>query len=103
MKYYLPKYEEAKAIAEKYDNFQFYEKEQGVDGYSIRTFNYRLVGYNDFKHPLGEDSEVSAFELRGLSYVFNEDGSLFKRYLLMNKFFNLNQVETTLYDNMKDV
>jgi T4 RnlA family RNA ligase len=101
MLYYLPTYEEAKAIAERYDNFQFYEKEQTVDGYNIRTFNYRLVGYNDFVNPLGEDSDVKAFELRGLSYVFNEDGSLYKRFLLMNKFFNLNQVESTLYDKIK--
>ncbi len=103
MIYYLPTYEEAKAVAEKYDNFQFYEKEQIVDGYSIRTFNYRLVGFNDFKYPLGEDSPVQAFELRGISYVFNKDGSLFKRYLLMNKFFNLNQVEDTLYDKIKHI
>lgn len=101
MKYFLPTYEEAKQIAEKYDNFQFYEKEQIVDGYTIKTFNYRLVGYNDFEYPLGKDSDVKAFELRGISYVFNLDGSLFKRYLLMNKFFNLNQVESTLYENIK--
>ena len=101
MIYFLPTYEEAKTIAEKYDNFQFYEKEQIVDGYTIKTFNYRLVGYNDFEYPLGKDSDVKAFELRGICYVFNLDGSLFKRYLLMNKFFNLNQVESTLYENIK--
>lgn len=101
MNYYLPTYEEAKLIAEKYDNFQFYEKEQIVDGYSIKTFNYRLVGFNDFKYPLGESSPIQAFELRGLSYVFNKDGTLFKRYLLMNKFFNVNQVEDTQYDLIK--
>lgn len=42
------------------------------------------------------------YELRGITFVFNTDGSLFKRYLLMHKFFNLNQTENTLYDVVKN-
>lgn len=101
--YYLPTYEECRAICDKYDNFQFYEGVSFVDGYKISSFNYRLIGYNDFVSPLGENSKVKAFELRGLTFVFNEDGSLYKRFLLMNKFFNLNQVEETQYNLIKNI
>lgn len=101
--YYLPTYEECKEICDKYDNFQFYEQIVYIDEYKVSTFNYRLVGYNDFNFPLGENSPVKAWELRGISYVFNEDGTLFKRYLLMNKFFNLNQVEETQYSLIKNI
>jgi T4 RnlA family RNA ligase len=42
-------------------------------------------------------------EMRGLTFVFNEDGSLFKRYLLLHKFFNLNQVEESQYSLLKSL
>jgi T4 RnlA family RNA ligase len=101
--YYLPSYEDCKAICEKYEYFQFYEGVTMVDGFKISTFNYRLIGYNDFIQPLGADSPIKSFELRGITFVFNEDGSLYKRFLLMNKFFNLNQVEETQYHAIKDI
>jgi T4 RnlA family RNA ligase len=101
--YYLPSYEECKSICDKYNNFQFYEGVSYVDGYKISTFNYRLVGYNDFLHPLGEDSNIKSFELRGICFVFNSNGTLYKRFLLMNKFFNLNQVDETQYHSIKDI
>jgi len=101
--YYLPSYEECRAICDKYDNFQFYELTSNIDGYKVCTFNYRLTGYTDFLYPLGEDSDVKAFELRGISFVFNIDGSLHKRFILMNKFFNLNQVDETQHSLIKDI
>ena len=80
----------------------FYETKVNVEGFNISVFNYRLAQWSDFAKPFGEDSDISAYELRGLTFVFNEDGSLFKRYLLLKKFFNLNQVPETLYDVVKD-
>ena len=41
-------------------------------------------------------------EMRGLTFIFNKDGSLFKRHLLLQKFFNLNQVPDTQYSEVKD-
>jgi T4 RnlA family RNA ligase len=73
----------------------FYESKFIVDGFNISIFNYRLAQYSDFKNN-------SAFNARGLTYVFNSDGSLYKRYLLLHKFFNLNQVEETQYSLIKD-
>lgn len=74
----------------------FYESKFIVDGFNISIFNYRLAQYSDFR-------DNSAFEVRGLTYVFNSDGTLYKRYLLLHKFFNLNQVEETQYSLIKDL
>jgi T4 RnlA family RNA ligase len=73
----------------------FYESKLVVNGYNVSIFNYRLAMYSDF-------IDNDAFEMRGLTFVFNSDGSLFKRYLLLHKFFNLNQVEETQYSLIKD-
>jgi T4 RnlA family RNA ligase len=40
--------------------------------------------------------------MRGLVFVFNLDGSLYKRFVLLEKFFNLNQVPETLYSVVKN-
>jgi T4 RnlA family RNA ligase len=40
--------------------------------------------------------------MRGTTFVFNLDGTLWKRFLMLPKFFNLNQVESTQYGAVKD-
>jgi len=92
--YNLLTYDQAVALTKSGDD-TFYESKFVIDGFNISIFNYRLVQYSDFKNN-------SAFEMRGLTYVFNSDGSLYKRYLLLHKFFNLNQVEETQYSLIKD-
>jgi T4 RnlA family RNA ligase len=96
MGFVIPTYDEAKNIVATTGELVFYESIQKVDGYKVSTFNYRLASYNDFV-------EHKANELRGMSFVFNEDGSLFNRYVLLHKFFNLNQVEETQLSLLKDV
>lgn len=100
--YFIPSYEEAVEICEAYDNFQFYETIKYIDGYKVCSFNYRFVSYNDFNNPIKSKFDIKAFELRGLCFIFNLDGSIFKRYILMDKFFNLNENELTNYDDIKD-
>jgi hypothetical protein len=39
--------------------------------------------------------------MRGITYVFNTDGS-FNRHILLDKFFNLNQVASSVYSVVKD-
>ena len=95
MKRYLLSYDEAVALTLGVDA-PFYESKFVVEGYEVSIFNYRLANYSDF-------ASNSAFEMRGLTFVFNEDGSLFNRYLLLHKFFNLNQVEETQYSLIKDL
>lgn len=55
MEFYLPTYDECKAIVESCDGLQFYESTQEIDGYKICTFNYRLANFNDF---FGEKIEI---------------------------------------------
>lgn len=99
--YNLLTYEEAVLLTQNGVNPSFYELKYKVDGYNISMFNYRLAEYKDFHNPI-ENSDIKGYEMRGLTFVFNKDGSLFKRYLLLNKFFNMNQTPETAYDVIKD-
>lgn len=101
MKYFLPTYEQAKEMVTSKGELVFYETINYIDGYKVSVFNYRLAQYMDFVEPV-KGKNYKAYELRGLSFVFNKDGSLFNRFLLFNKFFNINQVTESMYDAVKD-
>jgi len=73
-----------------------------IDNYKISAFDYFICGYNNFANPLPDEPNITAFDMRGVTFVFNEDGTLFKRYLMLPKFFNINQIEETQYDKVKD-
>jgi RNA ligase len=98
---YIPTYEDCVEICSQ-DESPFYETKLIVDGFSLSVFNYRLAKYSDFITPIPSKPEISGIELRGLTFVFNEDGSLFNRYVLLEKFFNLNQVPDSLYSVVKN-
>jgi T4 RnlA family RNA ligase len=100
MKYFIPTYQEAVKMTGGTEDL-FYSSETIIDGYKIVTFNYRLAQYKDFINPVG--GIENAFEMRGITFVLYPDGTLYKRFLLLNKFFNLNQVDETLYNNVKDL
>jgi len=89
----IPGYKECLDIVSS--NNCFYETKINIDGYDISIFNYRLAQFNDFK-------KFNAFELRGLTFVFDKFGNS-RRFLLLEKFFNLNQCDLTLYDNVKNL
>ena len=91
---FIPTYEEAVELTKIIDS-PFYESKTIIDGYQISIFNYRLAQWSDFDLP-------GAKEMRGILFLFNLDGSLFKRYVLLEKFFNLNQVPDTLYSVVKN-
>ena len=101
VKYSIPSYEEAVEMCNKPDA-AFYESKTEVDGFPISIFNYRLAQFSDFNLPLENKPEVKAFEMRGLTFVFNKDGSLYKRFVLLEKFFNLNQVANSMYSIVKN-
>jgi len=92
--YILPSYEDCVEACSKNES-PFYETKLMVDGYDVSLFNYRLASYNDFL-------ENGMKEMRGICFVFNNDGSLFNRYILLEKFFNLNQVPESMYSIVKD-
>ena len=97
---YIPTYQEALEIVKAKGGIIFYETKHFVDGYQISIFNYRLAKYNDFISPI-PGKNIDAKELRGLTFVFNSDGSLYKRFLMLKKFWNINQVPETQYDEIK--
>jgi T4 RnlA family RNA ligase len=101
MKYIL-KYNDAQEICKKYNNNNFWEFTFMKDEYKLAAFNYFICGWNDFANPLPNKPEVNAFDMRGVTFVFNKDGSLWKSFLMLPKFYNLNQVESTQYGVVKD-
>ena len=97
----IPTYEQALELCSGEDA-PFYESKIVVDGFNVSVFNYRLAQYKDFANPIPDKPELKGYEMRGLTFVFNEDGSLFNRYVLLEKFFNLNQVPDSLYSVVKN-
>lgn len=100
--YFLPTYEECRQICDANEDFLFYESKTEIDGYPISIFNYRLAQASNFNQPIPGNSKIKAHELRGLTFVFNKDGSLYKRFLLLDKFWNMNQTECSMYSVVKD-
>ena len=90
---FIPSYDEAVAICQR--NPVFYETKHKVNGYDVSVFNYRLATYDDFR-------TENTFEMRGLTFVFNTDGTLYKRFLGLHKFFNVNETEITQAHDIKD-
>lgn len=97
----IPTYEQAVELCSGEES-PFYESKMVVDGFNVSVFNYRLAQYKDFSNPIPEKPELKGYEMRGLTFIFNEDGSLFNRYVLLEKFFNLNQVPESLYSVVKN-
>jgi T4 RnlA family RNA ligase len=100
MKYYIPTYEECKLLVETKGELVFYETKHIIQGYNISVFNYRLANYMDFIEPI-KDKTLNAREIRGICFVFDVDGS-YKTFLMLNKFWNINQVTETLLPNLKE-
>jgi RNA ligase len=77
-------------------NDSFLTKIDEINGFKVQQFSYRLASFGDFNSPV-PDSDIKAFELRGISFL--EDG---QRFLMLNKFFNLNETEGWMLDHVKD-
>ena len=91
----IPTYEECVEMCDREDS-PFYESKMIVDEFLVSAFNYRLASSSDFNTPKSR-------EMRGICFVFNTNGSLFNRYILLEKFFNLNQVPGSMYSDVKDL
>jgi len=95
-------YKDALEMVKVHKNFNFSKIESIIDGYKVVSFKYFLCEYNHFENPIPSKPEVKGFDMRGVTFVFNKDGSLYKKFLMLPKFFNLDQVESTLYHNVRD-
>ena len=102
MSKYLLTYEDAQEIAKKYHNNNFWESQHMLNGFKVATFNYFICGWNDFENPLPNKPHVNAFDMRGVTFTFDKKGKQVGRFFMLPKFFNINQVEATLYHNVKD-
>ncbi len=63
------------------NNEAFMKKTVTIDGYPITIYNYRLASLNDFVHPISDNDDIDAFELRGISFTHFRNA----RYLMLNK------------------
>lgn len=70
---------------------EFYRKDVTVEGFEVAMFNYMLPHYSSFI-----SGDINLFEMRGLTYV--KDGDEWKRFLMLHKFFNVNQEAITKLD-----
>jgi len=71
----------------------FYKQNYQIDNYEIESYNYRLASYKDFE-------ETNGFELRGITFVKNNNN--WDKWLLLHKFFNINQVPGYMYQDLKN-
>lgn len=71
----------------------FYCSKTILNNAEVEIYNYRLAGLSDFK-------KNNAFELRGLTFV--KENNEWKRFLALNKFFNVNETEGWLLDDLKN-
>jgi len=81
MKFYLKTKQECDEIVAR--NEAFIKAEREVEGVNVVMYDYRLASISDFAND-------EAFELRGLTFIEQPDGT-WKRNLLMQKFFNYGQ------------
>jgi len=93
MKYYLPTKEECDDIVENSE--AFYKADREVEGYKVAMYDYRLASISDF-------TNNNAFELRGITFIYNPETKIWERNLLMNKFFNIGETEGWLIEDVKD-
>ena len=102
---YQINYKDAERLCAAYDNFNFYKTLHRIDGYTIATFNYFLCEYKHFDKPLDDSPEIKGHDMRGVTFVFDKDalGNDVnpKRFLMLKKFFNVNQVPETQLDLIK--
>ena len=99
---YLVTYEDALEMCKVYKDFNFSKTEYMFGDFKVVSFGYFLCDYNHFIKPLSRKPEVNALDMRGVTFVFNADGTLSHRHLMLKKFFNLNQVESTQYGVVKE-
>ncbi len=100
-RYYIPTYKECVEIVESNNEMCFYETKYVVDGYNVSTFSYRLAKHENFMNPV-PNKDMKATELKGITFVFNKDGSVFNHYLMLDKFWQLDQYNHCSYKVYKN-
>lgn len=102
MNFYIPSYNECIQIVNNNPDMYFYEKKYIIDGYDASIFGYRYAKFNNFMLPLINNSNVNALELKGITHIFNDNGDIYDYYLLLHKFWELDQYNHCKYDIFKN-
>lgn len=102
MNFYIPTYKDCIDIVNSNPDMYFYERKHIIDNYDASIFGYRFAKYNNFILPIIDKPQVNALELKGITYVFNDDNTLFDHFLLLHKFWELDQYNHCKYDLFKD-
>lgn len=71
----------------------FYCTETEVEGFKVEMYDYRLASFKDFK-------DNDAYELRGLTYVYDPLINIWERHIALNKFFNVNQNDEWMIEDL---
>ena len=101
MNFYIPTYEECLEIVNNNPDMYFYEKTYLINNYNLSIFGYRHARYNNFILPIIDKPYINALEFKGITYVFDDDKS-YKHYLLLHKFWEIDQYNHCRYNIYKD-
>lgn len=73
---------------------EFSRKEVMYDGFKIVVFSYTKAAVGEYKL----FKELDAFEMRGITFVFNTDDTVYKCFLALRKFYNVDENEDNTFD-----
>jgi hypothetical protein len=86
-------YDDVKLICEKNESFKM--KHQRFGNSIVAQCTYFLASAGDFFDAHKDGSRIRATELRGITFIKEDNSEIWKRYLFMDKFFNINQTNGT--------
>ena len=94
-------YDDVKLICEKNESFKM--KHQRIGNSIVAQCTYFLASAGDFFDAHNDKSMIDATELRGITFIKEDGYEDWKRYLFLDKFFNINQCNgsNATYMNLK--
>jgi len=99
--YKLPNRDTCESIVEKYP-VVFSLNGQQVQGVQVESYNYRIPERKILAQPFLERPEVSAMELRGITFVTDSATGVTKRFLMLPKFYNIEEADETSWETVKE-
>lgn len=98
----IPTYKNCLDIVNNNPDRYFYENKYSINDYNISIFCYRYATYNNFLLPIIDKPKVKALELKGLSFIFDDNGKIFNHHLMLHKFWEIDQYPHCRYELFKD-
>lgn len=102
MNFFIPTYNDCINIVNNNPDMYFYERKYIIDSYDASIFSYRHARYNNFILPIIDNPFINALELKGITYIFNDDGTIFNHNLLLHKFWEIDQYNHCSYELFKN-